>query len=92
MVYARSISLVCECGMLEIPIKQKNLLLDCIANEKQGILYVKDFECARFARENMFCHANVLLANDMQSTETRWKSTTRAVALHQTLFCRPMTS
>ena len=73
--------------MLEIPITQKHFLLHCVANEKQGILYAKDFECVRFAGENMLCHANVLLANDMQSTETRWKSTTRAVELQQTLFC-----
>ena len=78
--------------MLEIPIKQKHLLLHYVANEKQGILYAKDFECVWFAPgEIMFYHANVLLANDMRSTEW-WKSATRAVVLHQTLFYRPITS
>ena len=85
-------SLVCVCGRLENPLQHKHPLLHYVANEKKGILCAKDFKCARFAGGNMFCHANVLLANDIQSTETRWKSTNRAVELHQTLFCRPMTS
>ena len=85
-------SLVCVCGRLENPLQHKLPLLHYVANEKKGILCAKDSKCVRFAGENMFCHANVLLANDIQSTETRWKSTTCAVPLHQTLFCRPMTS
>ena len=84
--------LVSVCGRLENPLQHKHSLLHYVASEKKGILYANDFESARFVGENMFCHAKVLLANDIQSTETRWKSTTRAVKLHQTLFCRPMMS
>jgi len=37
--------------------------------------------------ENMFCHAKVLIANDIKSTRTYVvESTTRTVELHQTLF------
>ena len=59
--------LVRVCGRLENPLQHKHSLLHYVANEKKGILYANDFECARFAGENMFCHANVLLANDIQS-------------------------
>ena len=87
------ISLVWVCGMLENPLEHKHSLLHYVANGKKlEVFSTRDFGCARFAGGNMFCHVNVLLANDIQSTETRWKSTSRAVELHQTLFCRPMTS
>ena len=56
--------LVRVCGRLENPLQHKHSLLHYVANEKKGILYANDFECARFAGENMFCHANVLLANE----------------------------
>ena len=44
---------------------------------------------ASIAGKCMFYHANVLVANDIKSTEIRWKSTTLPVELHQTLFRRP---
>ena len=56
--------LVRVCGRLENPLQHKHSLLHYEANEKKGILHANDFECARFAGENMFCHANVLLANE----------------------------
>ena len=45
-----------------------------------------------FVGESMFYHANMLLANDIKPTETRWKNTTQPVELHQTLFRQPMMS
>ena len=71
------------CGRLENPLEHMHPLLHYVANEKKVFSTRK---ISRFAGENMFCYANVLLANDIGSTETRWKSTNCAVELHQTLF------
>ena len=40
----------------------------------------------------MFCHDYVQPADEIKSTEFRWKFTTFSMVLHQTLSRRPMTS
>ena len=54
MVNVCGISLVWVCGMLENPLEHKHPLLHYVANGKKGILYMKDFECARFVGETCF--------------------------------------
>ena len=69
-------------GMHENPIEHKHPTCIPVYRKRE----TKILNADGLQEKSMFCHANMVLANVIKSTETQWKSTTHAVVLHQTLF------